>query len=144
LLPFEISTAPIDRVSANAVIEHPPQLSYLNPHDSAAASQIVSGLFLDGWMTEQATVVLKRPSSAANLRAEIYIPDLSPARRVTMFADGQRVAEATYAAPGSYSLDAHLASGPERTTVTITVDKTFSVPGDQRRLGAIINGIGFR
>jgi hypothetical protein len=144
LLPFEISTAPIDRVSANAVIEHQPQLSYLNPHDPAAASQIVSGLFPDGWMTEQATVVLKRPASAADLRAVIYIPDSSPARRVTMFADGQRVAEAIYAAPGSYSLEAPLPSGPERTTVTLTVDKTFSVPGDQRRLGAIINGIGFR
>jgi dolichyl-phosphate-mannose-protein mannosyltransferase len=144
LLPFEISTSPIDRVSASAVIEHKPQLSYLDPHDPAAASQILSGLFPDGWMTEQATVVLKRPARAADLRAVIYIPDSSPARRVTMLVDGLRVAEVTYAAPGSYSLDVPMAAGPERTTVTLTVDKTFSVPGDQRRLGAIVSGIGFR
>ena len=64
--------------------------------------------------------------------------------------DGQRVADVTYSSPGSYSLDAIVAGGasataqPAQTTVTITVDKTFSVPGDQRRLGVIVNGIGFR
>jgi hypothetical protein len=148
LLPFEISTAPIDRVSASAVIERNPQLSYIDPHDQAAAPQIISGLFPDGWMTEQATVLLKRPEHAMDVRALIYIPASAPARHITMLVDGRRVAEATYPAPGSYSLDVALSQtapgGPERTTVTLKVDKTFSVPGDQRKLGMIVTGIGFR
>jgi len=151
LLPFEISTALIDRVTESAVIEHQPQLSYVDPHDPAAVSQMIRGLFQDGWMTEQATVLLKRPEHAVDIRAVIYIPASAPARRVTMSVDGQRVAETTYAAPGSYSLDAVLGQEPPspanaqlRSTVTITVDKTFFVAGDQRRLGVIVAGIGFR
>lgn len=29
-------------------------------------------------------------------------------------------------------------------TVTITVDRTFAVPGDHRRLGVILSEVGFR
>ena len=50
----------------------------------------------------------------------------------------------TFPAPGSYTLvSAPLTPAGPSATVTITVDKTFSVPGDHRRLGVILSEVGF-
>ena len=54
------------------------------------------------------------------------------------------VAEDTFAGPGSYKLSAPFHSTNPTATVTITVDKTFTAPGDRRQLGAVITGVGFR
>ncbi len=144
LLPFEVSGGPIDRVHADVVVEHKPELTYIDPRDKDARPQIVGGLFPDGWMTDQATVLLKRPIQPAPLRVAIYIPPQSPARHVRILADGQLVAEDTFPAPGAYALAAPFSAVASSVTVTVTVDKTFSVPGDQRKLGIIITGVGFR
>ncbi len=144
LRPFEFSAAVIDRVRAEIVVERKPELSWIDPRDPQAAPQIVSGLYTDGWMTEQATVLLKRPGEAAPLRATFFIPAQAPARRVRMLVDGQLVAEETFPAPGSYSLAVPFTGGAQGLTVALTVDNTFLAPPDERHLGMVVTGIGFR
>jgi hypothetical protein len=145
LLPFEISTGPVDRVRVEAIVERKPELSYLDLKRPEAQAQVVSGIFPDGWMGPQATIVLKRPSEALPLRAEIYIPGNAPARRIRLTLEGRVAVDKTFAMPGFYTLEAApVASGPSPVTVVLTVDRTFSAPPDRRELGMIVSGIGFR
>jgi hypothetical protein len=144
LLPFEISPGPLDRVRAEVVLERRAELSYLDPRDPHSAPQILSGLYPDGWITAQASVLLKTPGKAAPLSVEILIPPQTPARRVTLAVAGRVVAEETFPRPGIYSLAAPLEASATAVTVTISTDRTFSAPGDQRKLGVVIRGIGFR
>lgn len=138
LLPFEISRAPIDRIRAEIAIQ--PRLSYLHPRDS---SQVVSGLYPDGWTARDATVLLKVPDAPARLEASIFIPPNAPARHVSMSVNGATVAEKDFAGPGGYTLTA--TDRPAGiASVKLSVDKTFSAPGDQRSLGVVVVGIGYR
>jgi 4-amino-4-deoxy-L-arabinose transferase-like glycosyltransferase len=149
-LPFDISTTPIDRVHAELIAERPPQLSYLPMSSPDAERQIVSGLFSleDGrwrWSAERAVLLLKAPAGQSAVEATFAIPDAAPARTVTLLLDGEPVATRTHSAPGTYTLR----SGPVQpagsaATLTISVDKTFSAPGDHRTLGIILVAAGFR
>ena len=149
LRPFDVGLGPIDIVRAEAIVAREPALSRLPMNAPEAEQQIVSGLHqLESggwrWMSDRAVVLLKSPPDRALLRVSLYIPDQAPARRVSLALDGATVAEQTFPAPGSYVL----ASNPLRpagptATVAITVDRTFSVPGDHRRLGIILAEVGF-
>ncbi|HML18845.1 MAG TPA: glycosyltransferase family 39 protein [Bryobacteraceae bacterium] len=143
ILPFEISTGPIDSVRAGVVLERKPQLTDLDPADPDAASQILAGLFPDRWMTDKATVLLKSPDHPAPLRVAIYIPPQAPARHVRILADGVVVAEQTFPGPGAYTISANVSAEKPSITITIEVDKTFSVPADQRKLGVVVTKIAF-
>ncbi len=144
LLPFEISRGPIDRVRADIVVERKPELSWIDPRDPRSAAQMVSGIYPDGWMSDQASVVLKRPVVPAVLMANIYILDSAPARRITLSVDGRVVADETFSGPGVHSISAGDTGSAKDVTVTITVDKTFSTASDLRKLGMVVTGIGFR
>lgn len=144
LLPFEISTAPIDRVRAEIVLDRKPELTFLDPRDPRSKAQVVGGLFEDGWMSDEATVLLKRPEQPAPLRVVIYIPPNAPARHVRMFIDGQLIADEAFGGPGGYTMSALVGAGPPTVTVTLSVDKTFSAPGDRRKLGIVVTSIGFQ
>lgn len=145
LLPFDISTGPIDRVRAGLVVERRPVLETLEIPSPEAAQQILSGIYSDGWMGQEGVVVLKRPSVPAPLRVIFRIPSSAPARHVRVLVDALTVAEATYTGPGSYTLS--VPPGPplegSSATVTVAVDKTFSAPPDRRQLGILIREIGF-
>jgi len=138
LWPFEFSNAPVDRVAAYLIAERKAELSWVTPRDQ---QQILRGLSPDGWTAAEATVIVKRASGP--LRAEFFIHEKSPARNVKLLVEGQTVAEQTFPGPGIYSLSANV-SGTENVTVTLAVDKTFSVPGDGRQLGILVQGIGFK
>ena len=125
------------------VLERKPQLTDLDPADPNAASQILAGLFPDRWMTDKATVLLKLPDHPSTLRVAIYIPPQAPARQMRVFLDGVLVAEQIFADPGAYTLSASVPAGKPSITVTLEVDKTFSVPTDQRKLGVIVSKVGF-
>jgi hypothetical protein len=148
LLPFEISTAPIDRVTAEIAVA--PVLSYLIPEDPKAASQILSGLSLDGWTAQQATVILKVPPDATTLEVKFWVTPTGLARHASLSANGQVIvekdlprADQTYTISGPAPLgSASLGAGS--LAVTFAVDKTFSVPGDARQLGVNLTGIGFK
>lgn len=144
LLPFEISNGPVDVVRADVVIERKPELSWIDPKDPAAAAQLVSGIYPDGWTSDQASVVLKRPAGAGRLELNVYIPDAAPARRITLSLDGRVVADETFSSPGVHTISARETGASNDVTVTIAVDKTFSTPADQRRLGVVVTGVGFK
>ncbi len=142
--PFEISTEIVDRLTADVVTERKAELSYLDPKDPQAAAQLISGLYPDGWMAGEASVLLKVPPAAKSLRVEFFIPDNAPARRMTMVVDGKIAGENTYDKPGAYSLEALLKPDADQKTVVLRVDKTHTVPPDGRALGVVITGVGFR
>jgi Dolichyl-phosphate-mannose-protein mannosyltransferase len=143
LLPFEISNAPIDRVHADIAVE--PELSYLDPHDPKAAAQFISGISPDGWTAREATVLLKVPEGAKLLTAQIYLLAAAPARHITLSANGRILAQGNLPKGDSvYSISAPAPLGSASLAVTLTVDKTYSVPGDARDLGVVLTGIGFR
>ena len=145
LLPFEISRAPADRVRADTVIERKPTLSYLNPRDPRAPAHILSGFYPeDGWMSDRASVLLKIPEKTASVEVVLYIPETAPARHVQLLVDGKLVAEETFPKPGNYKLSAPFRPTNPTATVTITVDSIHTAPGDLRRLGVVITGVGFR
>ena len=143
ILPFEISSGPIDRVRAEVVLERTPQLTDIDPSDPNAAAQVISGLFPDRWMTGKATVLLKTPGHSEPLRVAIYIPPQAPARHVRALADGVLAAEQTFAGPGAYTITANVPVDKPSVTVTIEVDQTFSTANDQRKLGVIVTRVGF-
>jgi Dolichyl-phosphate-mannose-protein mannosyltransferase len=138
LWPFEVSNAPVDRVGAYLIGERKAELSWVTPADQ---QQVLRGLSPDGWTGGETTVLVKRGSGL--LRADFTIHPQSLARNVKLLVDGKTIAEHTYAGPGSYSLSAVSGDSPS-ITVTLAIDKTFSVPGDGRQLGILVQGIGFR
>jgi hypothetical protein len=150
LRPFDISAAPIDIVRAALVLDRHPTLAFLPMNAPEGSTQIVSGLYdLEAgawrWMSGSAVVLLKSPTQALPVEAVFTIPDSAPARHVDLLLDGRVVASQTYTGPGAYTLR----SSPQRpagetATVTLTLDRTFSVAGDHRELGVVLSGIGFR
>ncbi len=142
--PFEISSEPIDRIRAELVIERKATLSYITPGDPAAREQIVNGLYPDGWMTERATVLLKPGDARMSLRAVFDIRPQSTARHVQLFIEGTLAAEETFPGPGAYQIAVPSPGGNQPVTVTLVVDKTFTAPPDERKLGIVVKGIGFK
>ncbi len=138
LWPFEFSSAPVDRVAAYLISERKADLSWVTPADQ---QQVLRGLSPDGWTGGEATVLVKRASGP--LRAEFIIHEKSTARNVKLLVDGKTVAEQSFPGPGAYSLSAE-GSGSGNVNVILAVDKTFSVPGDGRQLGILVQGIGFK
>lgn len=150
LRPFDISTEPIDVVRADIVLERRPSLTYLPMNAPEAPSQMISGLYdLENgawrWMAGSAVVLLKSPSQPLPVEAIFNIPGPAPARRVQLLLDGREIASQTFSGPGAYTLKSppQAPAGPTA-TVTLTIDRTFSVPGDHRELGIIVSAIGFR
>lgn len=150
LRPFDISRTPIDQVSAELMIERKPTLTDLPMNAEEAAQQIVSGMYqLEGgqwrWMSQTATILLKPPDQPMPVSVRFTISPVSPARQVTVAVNDHTVASQTYTAPGTFVLSsAPLKPEGDTAKVTITVDKDFSVPGDDRRLGIILTEAGFR
>jgi hypothetical protein len=150
LRPFDITTAPIDIVRAAIVLDRHPSLAYLPMSAPEASDQIVSGLYdVEGgawrWMSGRAVVLLKSPEQPLPIEAVFTIPDRAPARHVELLLDGRVIASETYTATGAYMLRSapQLPAGPTA-TATLTVDRTFSVPGDRRELGVVVSALGFR
>jgi hypothetical protein len=144
--PFDISTAPIDRVRIETVLERKPTLSYLPMGSPEARTQIVSGIYdLEQgqwrWTSGRAMLLLKPPPEPEPLRFKIFIPDPAPARKVTVTVDNTVIHEQTLPAPGAYTIETKPVSG---SSVTLSVDKTFSGAGDSRALGLILSEAGFR
>jgi hypothetical protein len=145
LLPFEPGHGLLDVVTAEILGLPEPRLSYLKMNDPAAAPQLLSGFYevennAWRWMAEQGSALVL---GGARFEMTFYIPDAAPARRVTVAVNGRTVAAETYPGPGRYTLSAPAPiSGPAH--VVISVDKSFQPGPDKRRLGIIVEGLGFR
>ena len=150
LRPFDISRAPIDQVSARLMIQRKPALTDLPMNAPQAEQQIVSGVYqLESgqwrWMSQTATVLLKPPDQPKPVTVRFSIPAASPARKISVAVNDVLVASQTYSAPGTFALSsAPLKPAGDTAKLTITVDKSFSVPGDDRQLGIILTEAGFR
>lgn len=150
LLPFGVSTSPIDSVRADLVVERRPTVEYLPMNAPEARNQLVSGIYeLEEnrwrWMGAKGVVLLKAPGAAMPLQAVFNIPNGAPGRRVVILLDGEEIAAQTYSGPGTYTLQSRaVAAKLPSATVAILIDKTFSVPGDHRQLGMVLSEIGFR
>ncbi len=150
LRPFDISRAPIDQLTAEIMIERKPSLTDLPMNAPQAGQQIVSGIYqLESgqwrWMSQTAAILLKPPDQPTPVTVQFTIPAVSPARQVTIALNGHTIASQTYPAPGTYSLSSPAVNpGGDSANLTITLDKSFSVPGDSRQLGVILTDVGFR
>ncbi len=150
LRPFDISRAPIDQLSADLMIERKPTLTDLPMNAPEAGQQIVSGIYqLESgqwrWMSQSATILLKPPDQPTAVSIGFTIPVASPARQVTIALNDQPIASQTYSGPGTFTLSSPpMKPDGDSAKLTITVDKAFSVPGDDRRLGIILTEVGFR
>lgn len=142
--PFDISSAPVDRVRVEAVLERRPTLSYLPMNAPEAQSQIVTGVYdlqeTWRWTSGKAIVLLKPPAGPKSLRLKFYVHDTAPARTLAVSVDNAPVLTQTVPGPGAYTFETKPISG---SAVTLDVDKTFSAPGDARKLGVILMEVGF-
>jgi len=149
LRPFDITNAPIDIVRTVSVVARKPVLSYLQMGSAEATSQIVSGVHeLENqqwrWMDGSAVLLLKRPAVAGPVEIKIYLPDQAPGRVVKVALDGQPMLSQTLAATGSHTLRTEpFAAKGDDVQLTISIDKTFQAPNDNRRLGLILAAAGF-
>jgi hypothetical protein len=147
--PFGISTGPIDRVRADLVVERRPTLEYLPMNAPQASEQIVSGIYqLEGgnwrWMSGRAILLLKSPGQPLPVKVRFSIPPVSPARRVTLLLEDREIVSQAFPGPGSYTLETRpQAVNTATSTLTIVVDRVFSVPGDARQLGIVLTEAGF-
>lgn len=150
LRPFDISLGVIDQIRAETVIERKPTLSDLPMNAPEADHHIVSGIYpLENgqwrWMAQSAVILLKPPAQPTPFILQFTIPDMAPARSVTIGLNNQPVASQTYSAPGTYTLvTAALKPAGDSATITIKADKSFSIPSDRRELGIILSEAGFR
>ena len=149
LRPFDITGEPIDIVRAVSVVARKPVLSHLQMGSPEATSQIVSGVHdLENeqwrWMDGRAVLLLKRPMSPSPVEVKIYLPDQAPGRHITILLDGQTMLSQTLASAGSHTLTtASFTAKGDDVQLTITIDKTFQAPNDNRRLGLILAAAGF-
>lgn len=145
LRPFDFSTQPVDRVRAQIVLPRKATRQWLPMNAPEAEQQIVSGVYqLEGdtrWMGTRAVILLAAADSPRPLHVDLFFPPSAPARHVRILVDGAEVHTQTLPGPGMHSLVTRPVAG---TAVTIELDKTFSVPGDFRQLGAVLTGVGFR
>ncbi|MGA1995579.1 MAG: hypothetical protein ABSH45_07345 [Bryobacteraceae bacterium] len=144
--PFGISSGVVDRVRAEVVGERHVTREYLTLAAPDSDEQLVSGVYADHWMARAALVVLKNPAGPRGLSVKFYLPPQASARHVELLLDGKSVAQGNYSKDGVYTL---AAAGPIRgagatAEAEVEVDSTFFAPGDQRPLGIVLLGIGFR
>jgi hypothetical protein len=144
LRPFDISLRPMDVVRAAIIVDHKPELSWLKIGTPGAAPQLLFGIYDDGWTSDKAGVVVKRPPGATRAEATVFVPLQAAAKQLRMFIDGNPGATTTIDGPGRYTITAPAPPGGDTATITLQVDRTFSVPADQRQLGVILVEIGVR
>lgn len=148
--PFGVTSAPSDILTAERIAARALTLSYVPMNSPDADAHFAGGVYAleqnrYRWMAGRAALLLKKPEGPSVAQVELFISDQSPARRVSLTLDGQPVAERTFPGPGSYVL----ASGvvpvvSAAPLLEITVDRTFTAPGDQRQLGIILTGAGLK
>jgi len=147
LWPFGLSAGVIDRVRTSRVVERHPTLSYVDMKAPEAKDQIVSGIWPDDhWMSASGVVIVKSPLAAMPLTVDFYVPPNAPARHIALLLDDREICATPIAGPGPGELTCPAPLLPARATamIEIRVDKTFRVPPDERDLGIVLLGAGFR
>jgi hypothetical protein len=144
LRPFEVSDELVDHLTADIVFKRKPEVSYIDPKGAGAAAHVVSGLYADGWMSKEASLVVKGLATATKVHASLYLPPGAPAKNVALLVDGRIVAERMLGEPGLVEIEVPFESDTADVRVGLRVDATYNVPGDGRDLGLVVTGIGLR
>ncbi len=136
-----------------------PRYSYIRTNDLRAAPQLLSGWYQveEGswrWMARRSEAVLAAPKrSPSKFEVELALPNghlaLTGPVKLTVLFNHQWFAEQTYAAEGPGALGRTvppglLVSGPLLVTLEVNKARPPGVGGDQRELGAIVLGLGFK
>ncbi len=145
-LPFGISAGVVDRLHTETLVPKSPTHEYVDLALPDADAQIAAGIYAaDGnpwrWMSKSGSFLLKPPAAPTPIVVHLYIPDAAQARTITLALDGNPIASQTFPGPGTYTIKTPPQSG---SVLTITADKSFSVPSDHRELGIILSGAGFQ
>ena len=145
LRPFDITSEPADRIRLELVRPRNVTLHYLPMNAPEATDAIVSGIYQleekTRWMSGRAILAVRPPDTPKPVEVDIYVPPQATAMTLTIRLDGALVHQQPMPPPGIHTVRTAPALG---STVTIEVDRTFSVPGDNRQLGAVLMGAGFR
>lgn len=150
VLPFDISTAPVDRIRLQRVIERKPTLSYFSMGDAESEQHILSGAYQaeDGktrWMGKQARLILRPVKETNDATATVYVPPVAKARLLWLEWNGKRVGELALTKDGIYTITAKaIRTGLEQGVLTIECDATFSTSGDTRELGVVLVEAGLK
>jgi hypothetical protein len=150
LWPFDITNAPVDRISISTIIERKPTLSWLEMGSAAIDPQIVSGVYQveEGqwrWSSPRAVLLLKPLPAPTPIRVNLYLPESAPGRQVSIHLNGAVIDQRTLAGPGITEIvTAPQSVSTETATLTISIDRGFTPSGDSRNLGFILTGAGFR
>ena len=143
--PFDITSEPVDRIRLELVRPRNVTLQYLPMDAPEATEAIVSGVYQledrTRWMSGRAVIAFRRPDQPKPVEVAIYVPPQATGKTLTIRVDGTVVHQQPMPPPGIHTVKTPPAQG---STVTIEVDRTFSVPGDNRQLGAVLIGAGFR
>lgn len=144
LRPFDISRAPLDRITVTEVVPAPVERTELAMNAPDADRYILSGIYglEDGryrWMARQAEIVL-RPAEGV-LAVTIFVPEASPARRLAITINGVRAGEFALE-PGLRTVrTAPLPRVQDRLHILLEADRSFTAPGDQRELSLILESV---
>jgi hypothetical protein len=145
LRPFDITWEPADRIRLELVRPRNVTLHYLPMNAPEATEAIVSGIYQledkTRWMSGRAILAVRPPDQPQPVNVDIYVPPQATAKTLTIRVDGALVHQQPMPPPGIHTVKTAPARGA---TVTIELDRTFSVPGDNRQLGAVLMGAGFR
>jgi len=131
---------------------------YLHLGDVRCRPQLLRGWYgiEDGgwrWMAREAEVALPAPAGgAARFEMQLYFPPGHLERAggpvtVNVALDGEPLAEQTYAQPGGYLLSQPVQTGlltPGEHRIRVRLSRAAPpAGGDQRELGAVVQGLGF-
>lgn len=150
VLPFDLSSAPLDRIRLQRVIERKPTLSYFSMGDAEAEQHILSGAYQaeDGktrWMGKQARLILQSAKDTSDASATVYVPPVAKARMLWLDWNGKRVAELPLTKDGIYTISGKgIKTGMGQGVLTIECDATFSTAGDTRELGVVLVEAGLK
>lgn len=144
LRPFDWSRQLLDRVTVTRVVAVPLERSDLPMNAPDADTYILSGMhgLEDGryrWMARRAEFVLKPRKGVLSLT--LFLPDSSPARQLTVTANGVEVLRAKVQ-PGMQTLrSAPLPEAKDRIEIILEADKSFRPAGDARELSLILESL---
>ncbi len=144
LRPFDWSRKPLDRVTVTRVVPVLLERSSLPMSAPEADDYILEGIYgLESgayrWMARRARVALKPKSGA--LVVDLFLPEASPARSLTVTANGTEVLRARLQ-PGKQTLkSASLPAGGERIEIVLEADRWFRPPGDGRELSLVLESL---
>ena len=140
---------PIETIKAEMISARNPTLSRIQMGAPESDSHLVSGFYNPDngqwrWMSGKGVLLLKREPGQNQIQIKLYLPESATARNIEMLIDGQAVLQKPLLKPGLYDFkEPVLPSKNAWSTITLVVDRTFTPPNDQRKLGLVVSEIGF-